>query len=66
MSSGSFKNNVTYKLFAYKWLLNEWDLSLNNPEGLICHKTRQNDEQTKKIKNPLHQAQCFYIYSPSP
>ena len=35
MSFDLFKNNVTYKSYIYKQ-----DLALNNPQGLICHKTQ--------------------------
>ena len=48
MSSGSFKNHVTYKLFAYKsyiYICNKHDLALNNPQELIYNKTQSN--QTK-------------------
>ena len=48
MSSDSFKNNVTYKLFAYKSYIYQQDLELHNPRGLICHKTQPNP--TKPIK----------------
>ena len=37
--SGSFKNNVTNKLFANK--LYKQDVALNKPQGLICHKTQR-------------------------
>ena len=55
MNSGSFKNNVTCKLFAHKPYIYIYvyiyiyiyiyierereNLALNNPQGLICHKT---------------------------
>ena len=45
MSSGLFKNNVTYKLFAYKSYMiyiYQDDLALNNLQGLIWHKTQPN------------------------
>ena len=45
MSTNSFKNNVNYKLFVYKSYLiymYKEDLALNNLQGLICHKTNQN------------------------
>ena len=32
-----FKNKVAYKVFIY-----EQDMVLNNPQGLICHKTLTN------------------------
>ena len=37
MSSGSFKNNVTYKLFAYKPYMYEQETALDNPQELIFH-----------------------------
>ena len=47
MNSGSFKNDITNKLFTYKsYRYNAYvykqDLTLNNPEGLIFHKTQPN------------------------
>ena len=46
MSSGSFKNDVTYKLFVYKsYIFNTYEfmykqnLALNNLQELICYKT---------------------------
>ena len=41
MSFGSSKNEVTYKLFAYKSLIymHKQDLPLKKPYGFICHKT---------------------------
>ena len=46
MSSDSFKNNVTYKLFVYKsYKMFKQDLALNNSQGLICHKTQPNHYQ---------------------
>ena len=48
MSSGSFKNNVTYKIFACKSYIYIYiyiyikDLALNNLQGVICHKTPPN------------------------
>ena len=54
-SNNSFKNEITYKVFAYKSppphiyiyvcvcvCVCELDLVLNNPERLICHKTPTN------------------------
>ena len=45
MSSGLFKNNVSYKLFIYKsYMFNIYmykqDFPQNNLQGLICHKTQ--------------------------
>ena len=42
MSCGLFKNNVTYKLFTYKSYNYKWDLALNDPQRLICHKMQLN------------------------
>ena len=69
MSSGLFKNNITNKLFAFKQ-----DLVLNNPQGLICHKTQPN--QTKNYKQYIEIKRlhinpwalfdvkfCIYIYA---
>ena len=41
MSSGLFKS-IACKLFVYKShvYVYEQDLTLNNPQGLICHKTQ--------------------------
>ena len=48
MYSGSFKNNVTNKLFADESYLcvsvHEQDLRLNNLQGLICRKTRPTNQ----------------------
>ena len=39
MSSGSFKNNDTYKLYIYIYVcVCEQDLAWNIPQVLICHK----------------------------
>ena len=42
-SKKPLKNKVTFKVLAYKSYINiyiyEQELSLNNPEGLTCHKT---------------------------
>ena len=46
MSSGSFKNNSTDKIFGYKYLYMKKDLILNNLQGLICHK-KQSKLSTK-------------------
>ena len=35
MSSDSFKNNVTYKLFTYKSYMYKQDLALTNPQGIM-------------------------------
>ena len=35
----SFKNKITYKLFANKSNIYKQDLALNNPQGLIIHKS---------------------------
>ena len=40
MGPNSVNNKVIYKLFAYKSY--GQDLALNNPRGLICHKTPTN------------------------
>ena len=58
MNFGSFKN-VNYKLFAYNIYIYvcvcvcvcEHDLALNNPQGLICHKTQA--DQTNHHCLPL-------------
>ena len=45
ISSGLFKNNVAYKLLAYKsYLIYMYrkKVTLNNPQGLICLKTQPN------------------------
>ena len=39
MNIDTFKNNVIYKIFSYMYVYKQ-DLSLNNPRGLICHKTQ--------------------------
>ena len=39
MNSGSFKNNVIYKLFIYKSYIYNQDLAKNDLQRLICHKT---------------------------
>ena len=53
MSTGSFKNNITYKLlFAYESYyiyMYKQDLALNNPQGLICYKTQPNQIITFNI-----------------
>ena len=45
MSSYLFKNDIIYKLFAYKsymiYMYKE-DLASNNSHGLICHKIQPN------------------------
>ena len=41
MSSNSFKNNVIYRLFVDKSHIYRYDLTSNNPWGLICHKKHQ-------------------------
>ena len=51
--SGSFKNNVTYKLFAFKTYMHKKDLTLNNPQVLISHKT-QPDQTKYSIEYYLH------------
>ena len=54
MSSDSLKNFI-YKLFTYKLYVCvcvcKQDLVLNNPQGLICHKTQPN-------QNPLEVSGC--------
>ena len=46
MSSGSFKNNVTYKLFRLQVIhiidIYKQHLALNNLQGLICRETQLN------------------------
>ena len=50
MSSGSFKNDVTYKLFTYKlYIYKKQDLTLNCLQGLICYKTQSNQTIISKI-----------------
>ena len=52
MGYNSFKNYVTDKSFTYKYIyiyiyINKQDLTLNNPQGLICHETPQNQTKLK-------------------
>ena len=51
MNSGSFKNDVRYKYFAYKSnyiyiyiyiYIYKQDLALNKPQRLICYRTQPN------------------------
>ena len=58
--SGSFKNNVNFKLFVYKsYIFNRYkqDVASNSLQGLICHKTQEttplnlNFEIDFKLKN---------------
>ena len=58
MTSDSSKDDVTNKLFAYKSYMHEQDLALNNPEGLICHKTKPTNQPTKHIYTYIY----IYIY----
>ena len=51
MSSDSFKNDVTDKLFTYKSYIiymYKQDLVLNNPQELICHKTQTTNQLKRK------------------
>ena len=60
MSSGSFKNDVTSKLFSYKsYIFNmyELDLVLNNLQGLICYKTQPTD-----LSNTNYMVSSNYSY----
>ena len=40
--NNSFKDKFTYKLFTYKSCIYKQDMRLNNPQGLLCHKTPTN------------------------
>ena len=48
MSSGSYTNNISYKLFTYKSYMFKQDLTLNNPGRLICHKTTKQTKLANK------------------
>ena len=60
MRSGSFKDNVTNKLFAYKShphtyiyiYVYKQDLELNIPQGLIYHKTQQRQATSSSTEIP--------------
>ena len=80
----SFKDIVTHKLFAWKKIVYIYiyiymcvcvcvfkeDLALNNPQGLICHKTKLNHQKRVKIyqhkrQNKMGAAsfkQCTFSY----
>ena len=45
----SFKNKVTNKSFDYESKLYKQDLALDNPQGLICHKTPNNQPYRQQI-----------------
>ena len=50
MISSLFKINLTYKLFANIYM-NIYNLALNNPQGLLSHKT----QPTEKNENILQE-----------
>ena len=50
VSSGSFKNNVTYHLFTNHIYLYEQDLALNNLEGFMYHQNKTNHHKSVVYK----------------
>ena len=51
ISSSSYENNVTHKLFIYELYIYIYiymgggqDLILNNPQELVCHKTQPTNQ----------------------
>ena len=53
MNTGSFKNHITYrlvicKLYTHDISMYKKDLAVNNPQGLICHRTQSAKQLTSK------------------